>query len=149
MCLTEDDYKSLILPADRDVIEQSDETTRTRAEEWAVEQMSSYLRNRFDVEQVFSGVTVIEEGEGGIDDHRNKSVVMFCIDITLYHLHASIPGRYVPEIRIKRYDDAIAWLKDVASGKISPGLPIYTDPSTGTENSPIVWGSETRTNTSW
>lgn len=60
-------------------------------------------------------------------DPRNKALLMVVIDVTLYYLHSNISPRNMPELRVKRYDDAIAWLKMVQSEKVTPDLPILTD----------------------
>jgi len=63
-------------------------------------------------------------------DNRNQQIVMYLLDITLYHLHSRINPRNIPDLRKERYDGnnatqnggAIAWLK-VASGDITADLP--------------------------
>jgi hypothetical protein len=65
-------------------------------------------------------------------DNRNQLILMYLIDITLYHLHARINPRNTPELRMIRYDGnnpmqnggAIAWLKRVAGGELTANLPI-------------------------
>ena len=57
-------------------------------------------------------------------DNRDAQMVLYCCDIVLYHLHARIAPRNIPELRVKRYDDAIAWLKMCAEGTITPNLPL-------------------------
>ena len=64
-------------------------------------------------------------------DNRNQQIVMYLLDITLYHLHSRINPRNVPDLRKERYDGnnatqnggAIAWLKRVSSGDITADLP--------------------------
>jgi len=64
-------------------------------------------------------------------DNRNQQIVMYLLDITLYHLHSRINPRNIPDLRKERYDGnnatqnggAIAWLKRVASGDITADLP--------------------------
>lgn len=85
-------------------------------------------------------------------DNRNQQIVMYLIDITLYHLHSRINPRNVPELRMIRYDGnnalqtggAVGWLKRVASGDITADLPNII-PSSGIS---ISYGSLTKsTNT--
>lgn len=67
-------------------------------------------------------------------DNRNQQIVLFLIDITLYHLHARINPRNIPDLRKERYNGnspndsggAIGWLKSVAHGNINADLPEYT-----------------------
>lgn len=63
------------------------------------------------VNQIPTNTAVFESG-----DNRNQELVMYCIDIALYHLHSRIAPRNIPELRVKRYDDAIAKLKNYAKG---------------------------------
>lgn len=64
-------------------------------------------------------------------DNRSYLIVQYLIDIVLYHLHARINPRNIPELRIIRYDGnspmqtggAIAWLKRVGKGEITAELP--------------------------
>jgi len=57
-------------------------------------------------------------------DDRDAQMVLYLCDIVLYHLHSRIAPRNIPELRVKRYDDAIAWLKMCADGSITPNLPL-------------------------
>lgn len=49
-------------------------------------------------------------------DNRNPQMVNCMIDIALYHIHSRISPRSIPDLRVKRYDDVIRWLKDCAKG---------------------------------
>lgn len=81
-------------------------------------------------------------------DNRNQQIVMYLIDITLYHLHSRINPRNVPELRSIRYDGAnalqtggaIGWLKKVASGDVNADLPVII-PAQGNS---IRYGSVTK-----
>lgn len=57
-------------------------------------------------------------------DSRDQQMVLYLIDIVLYHLHTRIAPRNIPELRVKRYDDAIEWLRMCAEGKVTPNLPL-------------------------
>jgi signal peptidase I len=78
-------------------------------------------------------------------DNRNQQIVMYLLDITLYHLHSRINPRNVPDLRKERYDGnnatqnggAIAWLKRVASGDLTADLPSIL-PQQGVS---IRWGN--------
>lgn len=66
-------------------------------------------------------------------DNRNQQIVLFLIDITLYHLHSRINPRNIPDLRKERYNGnsptdsggAIGWLKSVAKGNVNADLPEY------------------------
>lgn len=57
-------------------------------------------------------------------DNRSQQMVMVMIDIALYHLHSRISPRNIPELRVKRYDNAIDWLKKAGKGDITANLPV-------------------------
>lgn len=57
-------------------------------------------------------------------DNRNPQLVNYFIDIVLYHVHTRIAPRNIPELRVKRYDDAIKWLKMAGRGEITAALPL-------------------------
>lgn len=57
-------------------------------------------------------------------DNRSQQLVLYIIDIALYHVHSRISPRNIPDLRVKRYDDAIKWLKMAAKGDITPNLPM-------------------------
>lgn len=67
-------------------------------------------------------------------DNRNQQIVLFLIDITLYHLHSRINPRNIPDLRKERYNGnsptdsggAIGWLKSVAHGNVQADLPVFT-----------------------
>lgn len=58
------------------------------------------------------------------EDNRDAQMVMYLIDVALFHIHSRIAPRNIPEIRVKRYDAAIEWLKLCATGEITPSLPL-------------------------
>lgn len=55
-------------------------------------------------------------------DNRNQQIVMYMVDVALYHSHASINPRNIPQLRIDRYNNAINWCKMVNSGDITVDL---------------------------
>lgn len=131
MFITEEDYKVVVGAASLNVIAQSDPRNLDRAEVEAIEEVSGYLRPRYDVKAIFSAV----------GEMRNSQIVMYTCDVALYHLCASINQKMGMEIRKERYDRAIKWLEDVSKGKILPNLPIALDQS-GEPEEHIHYGSE-------
>jgi len=73
---------------------------------------------------------------------------MYMIDITLYHLHARINPRNVPELRMQRRDEAIKWLQGVRDGKLQPNLPLYDTTEDDGANSLLRWESNQKLNQS-
>ena len=76
----------------------------------------------------FTGVLPTDVSKWTKGDNRNQQIVLYMVDITLYHLHSRINPRNIPQLRADRYDDATAWLKMVASGDITAALPEIVDP---------------------
>lgn len=69
---------------------------------------------------------------------RNQLLVLKTVDIALYNIHSILNPKQIPDIRIKRYDDAIAWFMQVNRGEINPvGL---TKPTDSTKE-PVQFGS--------
>lgn len=76
-------------------------------------------------------------------DNRNGLLVQKMVDIVLYHAHATINKRNIPELRITRYmgdkeNSAIAWLNKITSGALSANLPEL--PPSASEIS-LRWGN--------
>lgn len=132
MFLTEEDY-IVASNAALNVLQQSSEENRERAERMAIEEVSGYLRSRYDVEKVFSATGA----------ERNDLVVMRICDVALYHLSSWLPNKMGHDIRKERYELAVKWLEGVQAGKITPDLPTVTGED-GEEdiNNPMKWGSE-------
>lgn len=125
-----DDFKAVVDSVTLDVIHQSDTLNLARAENYALEEISSYLRGRYDMAAAFASTTT-----------RNNQLVMVCADITLYHLISWLPKRIGFEIRETRFKSALDWLKDVQAGKATPDLPLITDDAGTDIGTPIKFGS--------
>jgi hypothetical protein len=69
---------------------------------------------------------------------------MIMCDLMLFHLHSPLNGRNIPELRQKRYDDAMKWLTQVKDGKLVPkGLPVKEDdPDDENAGEWGLWSSE-------
>ena len=81
----------------------------------AVEEVKSYLNARYDVATIFDAT----------GPERNKTILMYCKDIGLYHIYSIYTFREIPAIRVTRYKKAIHWLEQVCEQRINPeGLPM-------------------------
>ncbi len=47
-------------------------------------------------------------------DNRNQQLVLYVLDVLIYHLYRRIPPAVVPEIRVVAYRSVVEWLKNVA-----------------------------------
>lgn len=140
MTLTEEDYKVVIGETGYKAVSQLSESNVRMAEQEAQEEMTGYLRPKYDVAAIFSA-----EGT-----QRNPLIVMYLCDIALYHMSASLPQKMGSEIRKERYDRAIKWLEGVQAGKIVPELPLPVDENgetvyTGT----LIYNSNKKLNHEW
>ncbi|CAG2532938.1 Mu-like prophage protein gp36 [Maribacter dokdonensis] len=114
--LKTEDYQVQVRQWVTNILTDGGTTLMERAEMAAQEEMESYLANKFDV------ATIFDPAQPEAD--RNALVVMYMVDIAVYHLHANITPNDVPEVRQVRYDNAIAWLRKVNKGELSPNLPL-------------------------
>ena len=129
--LSEADYGLQIRKEIRDLVTDGNDMLLTAAAFAAQVEMESYLRGRFDVDAIFTalGPAPAVPAAGGTPevparaDARNPQIVMYLVDMALYHLHSRQNPRNVPQIRQDRYDHAIEWLKMARKGSISTGLP--------------------------
>ena len=124
--LIKNDLFSLIDEFTLDTITENTDSLLDEAEGRAIEEMNSYLNVRYDIIKVFDNSLP-----------KNNLIVMYLSDILLYHLHARISPDNIPELRDKRYENAMGWLEKVADGFINPLLPTKTDE----ENIPLRHGS--------
>ncbi|MCM1035545.1 MAG: DUF1320 domain-containing protein [Paludibacter sp.] len=128
--ITIDDFKAVCDDNTLAVIHQQDNNNLQRAINYAIEEVSSYLRSRYDVNKAFAQN----------NNARNPQLIMITCDVALYHLIAWLPKRIGFEIRENRYKNAIAWLRDVQTGKATPLLPTLTN-STGEDiGTPVLYG---------
>jgi len=66
-----------------------------------------------------------------LGDARSQQMVQTMIDVTLYHIHSRIAPKNIPDLRVKRYDDAKKWLKMCYMGDVTPNLLVKTPRSGG------------------
>lgn len=101
----------------------------------AIAEMQSYLAARFDTTNIFN-----KQG-----NERSSIIVLYLIDMILYHLHARVSPRNISQLRIDRYNQAIEWLKMASTGIIQPDLPLKID-THGEADDRLKWGSNTKLN---
>ena len=87
-------------------------------EDRAVSEMRSYLNKSYDCDAIFSAR----------DSDRHALILMFAIDIAVYHIFCQHNPYKMSKIRQDRYDRAIEWLKGVMNGDITiDGAPLLPD----------------------
>ncbi len=88
--------------------------------------MRSYLDKFYDCDAIFSA-----RGE-----ERHSLILMFALDITIYHIFSIHNPYKIADIRKERYDRAIEWLKGVARGQITINGAPRLDSDEQKKNSP-------------
>ena len=95
-------------------------------EDSAISEMRSYLNKTYDCDAIFSAT----------GNDRHALILMFAIDITVYHIFCQHNPYKIAKIRQDRYDRAIEWLKGVMKGDITiDGAPLLPAEELG-DNSP-------------
>jgi hypothetical protein len=57
-------------------------------------------------------------------DNRNQQLLMYAMDMVLYHVHSRIAPNNIPQLRQTRYNNAISWLQKVGRGELAAELPL-------------------------
>lgn len=78
-------------------------------------------------------------------DNRNPQLVEQNVHIAIYKLSTRISPRNIPDIWVKNYDDAIAWLKKCAKGDVTLDAPLK-QPDQGRR---IRWGGHPKSTNSY
>lgn len=73
---------------------------------------------------IIAGTLPTNTSNWALGDNRDQQMVLYMIDITLYHVHKRISPRNIPDLRVKAYDDAKQWLRYCANGDVTPALPV-------------------------
>lgn len=95
-------------------------------EDRAVAEMRSYMNKTYDCNTIFSATR----------DDRHALILMFAIDITVYHIFCQHNPYKIAKIRQDRYDRAVEWLKGVMKGDITiDGAPLLPEEDLS-DNSP-------------
>ena len=84
-------------------------------EDRAVMEMRSYLNKQYDCNKIF-----LAQGT-----ERHALVLMFALDIAIYHIFCQHNHYKISKIRQDRYDRAVEWLKGVMRGDVTiDGAPL-------------------------
>lgn len=108
------DYDATLHREILDSLVRDDATLIEVCEDRAIAQMRGYMSRIYDCDKVFSA-------RGG---NRNQLVMMFAIDIAIYHIFCIHNPHNMSQIRVDRYERAVEWLKGVQKGVVEvDGLP--------------------------
>lgn len=118
------DFNTHLYPELIDVISREDETILTEAIEAAEGEAKGYL-TRYDIDALF----------GAVGDDRDKTLMMFLKDMTVWHYIVLANPDTDVELRKTRYDDAKKYLKDVQANRVAPfGWPVPDPTVEGSQN---------------
>lgn len=109
--VTEDDFLQVIDQGDLDLLKAGGDLTKSTIK--AVEEVASYLAVDYDIEAIFDADEPV----------KSEMLAGHVVDIALYHLHAKINPRQIPELRVQRRDDAVKWLREVADPRTNITAP--------------------------
>lgn len=126
--LVDQDYKAQVKDEILNLIIEGDAALRADAELKTEAEITSYLAMRYNTGAIF----------GAAGTSRNAVIVMYYIDMALYHLHCRINPGQVPAIRMDRYDKAIKWLEMVSQGSLKPNLPVVAVDDDGINTEAVV-----------
>lgn len=132
MFLNKEDYSVVCEESELDILTQSNDATRQKAEQTAIEEVASYLRGRYDTKKAFAAIA----------ENRNAMLVQITVNIAMYYMAFWLPGSMGMDGKQELYEAAINWLKMAASGKATPDLPAYQNESGEDTVSSIRFGSE-------
>lgn len=110
--ITADELHTHLHDEQVETITRGDDTIAQAAIDAAVSEARGYL-TRFDTERIFQA--------SGL--RRNQLLLIFVKDIAVWHLVNLCNAGTELELREKRYDRAVDWLKAVQKGNVSPDLP--------------------------
>lgn len=95
-------------------------------EDRAIAEMRSYMNKTYDCNAIFSAT----------GDDRHALILMFAVDITVYHIFCQQNPYKIAKIRQDRYDRAVEWLKGIMSGDVTiDGAPLLPEEELN-DNSP-------------
>ena len=84
-------------------------------EDRAIAEMRSYLNKKYDCNRIFEA--------RGTD--RHALVLMFALDIAIYHIYCQHNPYKISKSREDRYNRAVEWLKGVMQGDVTiDGAPL-------------------------
>ncbi len=143
--LKTEDIELIIYSEELDVLQQADETKFKKADAITVDYFKGYLRNRYDVDTLFTEWD--EESEE--DDTRPAALVNKMSNYLLSLLYQTQPDRMIPEHRIDETDRVIDWLEKINKGTIIPGFPTVDTEKETDIHSPFKFMSNRKISSNW
>ncbi|MDR2765323.1 MAG: DUF1320 domain-containing protein, partial [Tannerella sp.] len=113
MFISTDELKTHLYGENIQAISGSDETILAAALDGAVQEAKGYLA-AYDRDAIF--------GASGTD--RNALLLIFIKDIAVWHYINLCNAGVELRLRQDRYERAVAWLRAVQKGEVTPDLPV-------------------------
>lgn len=119
-----------------ETIDRMDETLLTAAIDAAVQEAAGYL-GAYNREKIFNS-----------PDKRNALLLLFVKDIAVWHFVNLCNAGCELDLREKRYDRAVSWLKQVQKGEVIPSLPRADEDNDGKPDpsTEYIYGSNPKRN---
>ena len=135
--LTKSELKTTGVPEVIAKVTNGDDAIITSVIDESIDEMKGYLSVNYDATAIFAAV----------GNTRNKTVLKYLKKIVVYELYKR-KSNLLDDDTITSYEDAMAWLKNVAKGILSADLPTRsTDTSDG--DGFIKFGGNTRSDSNF
>jgi phage gp36-like protein len=120
-----------------DTIDRMDEGILTAAIDAAIQEAAGYL-GAYNRERIFTAT----------DNDRNALLLLFIKDIAVWHFINLCNAGVELELREKRYERAVAWLRQVQKGEVTPSLPRADEDKDGKPDpsTEYIYGSNPKRN---
>lgn len=137
MYLTPSELTSHLYRESIDTISREDEAPILAAIDAAISEARGYL-TAYDTHALFSA-----EGEA-----RNALLLLFVKDIAVWHFVNLCNAGTDLDLREKRYDRAVSWLRQVQKGEVVPDFPIVDKDGDGKADGAgqYIYGSNPKRN---
>ena len=106
--ITPDDYDATVHREILDSLVREDRNVIEICEDRAIDEMRCYMSQVYDCDSIFSAC----------GEQRSQLVLMFALDISVYHIFCIHNPHNMSQIRIDRYERAVEWLKGIQKGQI-------------------------------
>ncbi len=133
--ITIEDLRTHYYDEHASIITRDDDTILLAAIDGAIQEAKGHL-GAYDRDAVFKKV----------DTERNALLLIFVKDIAVWHFINLCNAGTELDLREKRYNRAVDWLKSVQRGDVSPDLPKVEDEDGKPKGGTIIFGSNPKKN---
>lgn len=135
--ITPEELETHLYKENIEAISREDGTILTAAIDAAIEEAYGYL-GAYDRKRIFSAT----------GSRRNPLLLIFVKDIAVWHFVNLCNAGCDLELREKRYDRAVAWLRQVQKGETTANLPVIDNDGDGKPDTAgeYIYGSNPRRN---